>query len=188
MKDKKKVFASLFIAFIMVFSIFGFILSYSLDNETVKYNGHKFVNTEQGWLTVINGERFFFAYTPKDVETWINEEVKNQLKNTEQLTFSYNPNDLYSSIITESILQLNNKLHKFTKKQLNFGLTNNSGYSLPLITCSNASEQNPVVLFEESNENSSIDLDNHCIKIRYTTQSEILQQTTALSLVLTEVI
>ncbi len=185
MKDKKKVFASLFIAFIMVFSIFGFILSYSLDNETVKYKGYKFVNTNQGWLAVINGERFFFSYTPGDVENWLSEEIKNKLKNVTTITISYNPNDIYSPIITESVLQLNNKL---TNVQLSFGLTNNSGYSLPLITCNNASEQNPVILFEERNENASMILENNCVKIAYTSQSEILQQTDALSFVLAGII
>ncbi|MBI5065241.1 hypothetical protein HZA97_03295 [Candidatus Woesearchaeota archaeon] len=176
MKDKKKIFASLFIAFIMVFSIFGFILSYTLGEESVKYQGHKFVKTPQGWLSIINDERLFFSFNPQEVDFFIKEEIKQFLKDKKKLTLSYNPKDFYSSAITEVALKLYQDLPKIKETKINFGLTNNTGYDLPLITCNNASAENPVLIFEENDFNASIELENNCIKLKYTTQLEVLQQ------------
>lgn len=176
MKDKKKVFASLFIAFIMVFSIFGFILSYTSGEESVKYKDYKFVQTPQGWLSIIDDKRFFFSFTPQEVEYFVTDELKQFLKDKNDLTLSYSPKDFYSSTITEIALKLYQDLPKIKEINLNFGLTNNTGYDLPLVTCTNASTENPVLVFEENDFNASVKIENNCIKLKYTTQLELLQQ------------
>ncbi|PIN81967.1 hypothetical protein COV11_00480 [Candidatus Woesearchaeota archaeon CG10_big_fil_rev_8_21_14_0_10_30_7] len=190
MRDKKKVFASLFIAFIMIFSIFGFLLGYSLNDLEVVYKNYKFVETPQGWLSVIDGERFFFIYTPEIVEDLLADDVKNVLNNANKITITQDPSKFYTPVITDFVLELSENIPKIKNVEFDFGLINNSKYNLPKITCENASTENIVLFFNESETetNSSITFNNNCVSVNYADQVELYQQKEAIYFALLGVI
>jgi len=86
MKIDKKTLMGLFIIGIMVFSIFGFVLSYSSGQEKLRYNDFKFTRTQLGVQTKINGEKILLNFYPTEVEDiTIDEQAKQLLKNTKAL-------------------------------------------------------------------------------------------------------
>ena len=72
-KNRKKVVLPLFIAGIMVFSIFGVIID-SLSNtppptQKISYKGYEFIYDGQLWSTVKEKTRIEFLFNPNEIET-----------------------------------------------------------------------------------------------------------------------
>ncbi|MBD3164842.1 hypothetical protein GF323_06615 [Candidatus Woesearchaeota archaeon] len=157
MRRKKKnygaIIVSLFIAFIMVTSILGYIFGQDSGNDTVMYDGIKFVLTPEGWKTNYNGNTYIFSYTPSDLED-INFTEDINFKGLLEIDLTYDVNSSYREGIAEAIFRFSNNAEKqgiFIRQ----GFTGNNTYSVPIITCDDATEFIPVIYYKEGNESNA---------------------------------
>lgn len=171
-KSNKKMMMSLFIIAIMVLSAFGFVMSYQTSQaEKLKpYNGYKFTGTPQGFMTKINDNEFYFKYYPGDIEA-INTSVsfKDALKNKKVISVTYDPDSEFASLIAELQFDMEQKFSKYGSIFLTKGLTNATGYTLPEVTCADATEESPVIYFKKG-EKSDITAENSCIILEAETE------------------
>ncbi|MCD4666615.1 hypothetical protein K8R47_02285 [archaeon] len=108
----KKVLITIFIVFIMITSVIGFISTQqdSQPNSNVfDYNGHDFYLVQGKYVTLINDDQYFFDYTPQNLE---NIEVPF-FNLASKYYFIYNPVDLddnmnYNMQKLNQLLSINN--------------------------------------------------------------------------------
>jgi len=163
MKINSKTLMGLFIIGIMVFSVFGFLLSYGSDQQVVRYGDYKFTRTSLGVQTKINGERVIFNYDPLQVEGLpIDDQAKTTLKNTKALFLTYDPNHEWATAFAEIQYYLEQAIPQFTDVYVERGLTNSTGFDIKKITCSDATESQPVLLLSQSNQ-TEITFEDNCI-------------------------
>ena len=163
MKIDKKVLMGLFIVAIMIFSVFGFVLSYGSGQESLKYNNYKFVRTQLGVQTKINGENILFNFYPTQVEDIpIDEDARTALKNIKSLSITYDPGSEWAQGMAEIQFYLEQALPKTKEVYVERGLTDNEGYDLKEIQCKDATETVPVLHLQQA-DTTEIIFDNNCI-------------------------
>ena len=160
-----KVLVSIFLASIMIFSILGFMMSYQMDNRTTKleYNGYKFTQFYDGIQTKINGQKFNLNYFPEQLDTInISSAAKVILKSLFVFSITYDSNSEYKEYFSGQQFELAENLEKI-EKYVSSGMTNNTGFEqIPQITCKNATQTVPVIIFQEADQ-TSIQFNNNCI-------------------------
>jgi hypothetical protein len=175
-KNKKILtgFIGLFIIGTMVFSIFGYSNtqhSRSGESNFYDYNGHKFIQTQQGWLTYIEENPVSFYFGPRELE-YFNPEIdfkRNNLNYLDKIYLSLHPNE-----------SLHPAAQEFTRF-INFGTNYVTSCSedgqgcenLPIRTCENATDNIGVIEFKFSNE-TKITTKNTCIKVEGSQQSIVM--------------
>lgn len=161
--DKKKVAVSLFILFIMIFSVFGLVLYYAVPPQPpLEYNGFKFTVLQSGFQSEIGGVDRQFLFFPQDIEyISLSDEVKSAL-NQPVWTVAYNPQDVRNSTLGEAQYYL--EFHLSDKRTIERALTNVTVESLPQKSCADATESQPVVLIEFANE-TGVFVENNCVRI-----------------------
>ncbi len=163
MIDKKKLIG-FFIAFIMVFSIFGFIIDFSINRSVkVDYGDFSFKQVGDKWQTKYNGKKIELYYNPQELENIeIYNEIKNILSNTKHIYLTYDVNDVYADIIGPLIYYLQNIITQVTDIKVERGLIDPKEYDLPKIDCTNATITSTVILIKNINE-TTIKSNNNCI-------------------------
>jgi len=175
-KEKKPaVFLAVFIAAIMVTSVIGYIIA---DNTTQqkKYKGIKFETDSVSWFAVIDGTRYSFSFLPQDVE-YI-ETPKMDYTGIVQLYVTSSPNSTSSGQIAESIFELSQTLSQKGIYALQGFIVENE-YSLPVFTCSNATQFVPVIYYADGNS-TGIRKEGNCIIIESDNSYSFLPYTDAL--------
>ena len=153
-----------FIAFIMVSSVIGFIWGRDTEQQQ-KYKEFKFGRTADKWHTLINGKRIFFSYFPSEVEGInISSDVIDKLSNKFEIDTTSDINDSYAKGIALSQYELGDALDFNLGVYLRIGLTANTSYNLPIITCLTATDKIPVIYFKGSNE-TIVHLEEDCIVV-----------------------
>jgi len=161
-----KVLVSLFIAGIMILSTLGVILDYqSGGSNKMEYNGYKFEQMYDGIQTKINGQKFILTYFPEQLEHInVSAEAKQMLKNMQVFAITYDTESEYKESFAEQQFNLAEKLAIIDKYVIS-GVTNNTGMEqIPVITCSNATNVMPVILFQEG-ITTNMTLKNNCLTI-----------------------
>ena len=161
-KDKKNyagIIVSLFIAFIMVTSIIGYIFA-DTQGTTTKYNGIKFTSTPNGWSAKIDGKMYLFSYDPRSLEDIEIPETVS-FDGVREIDATYDVNSSYRETIAQSLFELS---HVLPDKNifLRAGFTTNSSYDVPIITCKDATPFIPVIYYRNSNQTSIIH-EGNCI-------------------------
>ena len=152
-----------FIAFIMVSSIFGIMFSgYNSQSNSIKYKGIKFTQQNNQWSTTINNQKLLFNYLPIDVEQiTLNQDIKSAIYNKPQLDITSDVNDTFSEEIALAqytiALALNN-VNIYPRP----GFTTNNKFNLSIITCKDATQAVPVILFKQSNQ-TKVSIKDNCI-------------------------
>ena len=162
-KEKKSrwgAFLVIFIAFIMISSVIGFL--YSGETDTFKYKDLKFKRTQTEWYTTINDQKLTFNYFPSEVEQIeLSEEITTILLNKPEIDTTSDLNDTFSEEI--ALAQYNFAL---TSSNLNIyirrGFTTNNTFNLPIITCEDSTFAVPIIHFKQSNQ-TKISMNNSCI-------------------------
>ena len=164
-KINSKVLAGGFIAFIMIFSIFG-VLFYGFrapaDERTNEYKGRIFKFRNNGFLTEINGEEVFFPIFPKELEDINIDDKTRQLLKQDYFVVTYDPESNLSAEMAIVQFKLFEERLKPIKKYAIRALTESSETILPQKTCADATEKNPVILLEYGNE-TGIYSEGNCI-------------------------
>ncbi len=164
-----KLYIGLFIAFIMVTSIFGFVGSYQSEQEpSFEYNGFTFYQTNKGLYTKINGDKIFFYYEPQELEA-INLPltVRDIIINSKALALTYDPASNFKKILGGIQYEFSSIMYNTAGMIVQTGLTNNSGYKVPQLSCSNSTSFVPVVLFKDGEDGYA--LEESCIIITSST-------------------
>ncbi len=164
MKIEKKTLMGLFIAFIMIFSVFG-VLFYGFNQQTEErvqdYKGQKFVYRKD-FVTEIDGEKAHFVIFPAELENIKLDDKSKQLLKEYAFTVTYDPqSELASDMATAQYKLFEERLKPF-KKYVQRALTDSQSTGLAEITCQNATSQNPVIMLEYGNE-TTITSEGDCI-------------------------
>ena len=178
-KKKRKTLISLFIVIVMVMSAAGFMMDYAFK-EKLAYNGYKFDQTEQGFVTKLNGNKIAFNYYPTQLESInISSEAMNEIKQAKMIGVSYDA----SSYLVETMAQLQYYLDTSLPELFGIfvqkGLINNASYDIAELTCANATAASPVIVFLETGENetSEFSYKNSCLTFKASNEQELVMQT-----------
>jgi hypothetical protein len=169
----KKVWIGMFIAFIMIFSVFGIVIDSIRPASKIKYNEHTFVAKENQFFTTINGAEHGFLFFPADLEyITIPEEAKPILE-MPVITVTYDPQSSIAQNLAEAQyyfeVQLQNKV-------VERALTNNTDTTLPQKTCADATPAQPIIELQLANE-SSITITNNCIVLGAVDAPDVYKET-----------
>jgi len=166
-KEKiKKIWMSVILAGIMVFS--GFAIMVGNSQQSLKYNNFKFVqgNDQRIYTEVSEGKMVGFRYFPSDLQNIsVPSEAVKLLNDSQVITVTFNSSydkewvlGYFETIEFELAQDLNDKI--FVK-----GVTEQSeAYAaFPIMDCSSATAQKPVVYFEIVKNQTNITVENNCI-------------------------
>lgn len=163
-QGKKKILTYvlvLFIAFIMVSSIIGFIQTGTGDNANFyEYKGNRYIAQGNGWLTYIENKPIVLSYGPVDLEQINPGFDLNQIVFADKVYLSFNP----AENIQRAIIDLTKNIN-FNKPLINSCFSDSElCANLPLKTCEDASIDTVVILLKESNK-TEISFENNCLAI-----------------------
>jgi len=175
-KIKKELIFSLVIAFLMVLSVFGFVLNYTSTSQKIRYNSYSFVLTQKGWLTKLDKKNLFFPYNPKEVEKYIKElnitnSSLNLLLGKKQIYITSNFNSSLASTISSSVLFLEKNL-KLKNIFIKNSFTSPTPYNTKVITCDNATSFVPVIFIKKAEKTSLQNFEN-CLIVNVRTAEEL---------------
>ena len=161
--EKKKWGLILFIVFIMVGTSVSFVFfGFEPQNDVVKDNGIKFVRYPDRLEAKINGQYAAFSFLPGEVKSIpAVEDLSNRLQNKFEIDATYDFNSTYKEAIALAQHQMELTLATYNM-YLRKGFTANTTFNLPVITCSDATSNVPVVYFRYGNA-TNIHLENNCI-------------------------
>ena len=173
------ILASVFLVFLMVTSIAGFIFGSGNGQPTVRHKGIKFAFDGSRWTATIDRQQHSFSYTPKDVTFVALPGIDVSQVMQVDITSDYN------ATVNESIAFAAFELSEaLSKKGLyarqGFTAENQIGY--PVITCATATQYAPVIYFREASVNSTrIVLKENCIIIESENANNLLPYADALA-------
>ena len=149
--EKKKLILPIFIAGILILSVFGYILgSAPPKEETVSYGDYHFYKNVQGWNVRLNDKVLTFVHLPDEVQDISLSEALADYRTTPKIYVASTPvffsslafRDLYTNMLSSQNFQIS-CLHDVAGCE-----------QYPLKTCADASPQNYVIEFEAAPENS----------------------------------
>jgi len=158
-EKRNQIIMSVVLVFLMVTSIFGIMIGNSTSN--LKYGDYKFKEDNNHYITKINDKEMFFYTLPSQAE-YINlsSNISNKIKESYLVMISFNPNDQVS---LQTIELARFDFAQFMDKPVFNGILEESvDYSLPILTCANATQQTPMIIFNVSDNFGFIEKDN-CI-------------------------
>ena len=139
-------------AFIMIASIFVIVI----DNQAQgipAYNKHKFVGTDQGFQTKINGEYMGFYYYPADLERIpLSPAIATIINESTGLAFVFNSEENISDNL-QYIDLVRYDVSLQLDKPIFFGLTQESDkYDFAVVECTNATKEFPFIIMNYSSD------------------------------------
>jgi len=179
-KSRLGLYITLVLAALMILSVFGIVQNQDAG-QTYNYEGHKFVynNRDYQYDTKIDGVTVKFSNIPQDL---LNLEVPSgaieKLKAVEVISVSYDPQSVYAEMLGGMQKDLSEELYDHKKTIVQIGLLNATEYSLPEISCDDATPENPVLIFEIVNETANktgFIEKNNCFVVKGISQVEMIQ-------------
>ena len=171
----KKMVMGLFIAFIMIASIFGVVFDrFVAPSQSYEYGDFKFRVYNNQYIANINGKQHTFSFFPRDLEAiQVSDDVK-ALLDQPVLTVAYDPNSDMAEAFGEAQYYFEVQLDG---KSIERALTDNTNFtSIPKKSCADATSSQPVIELRKSNE-SGIVADKNCLIINSLDQYDLYQQT-----------
>ncbi|HLG23773.1 MAG TPA: hypothetical protein VI564_02475 [Candidatus Nanoarchaeia archaeon] len=174
-KGKKNWWLIGFMIMIMVGTSFSFVFyGFSPSAEKVVYNGIKFTIFQDRIEAKINGKNAAFSFLPQDVLS-INSSVDfNLLKNKYEIDSTYDYNSSKAQYIALAQHQMSLTLEQYGIF-LRRGFVKNNTYNMPIITCSQASQNVPVIHFLEGNH-TEIRQEGNCIVAEASKEAEFIKE------------
>ena len=163
MRLNSKNVIGIFFAALMIFSVFGVILSTNTPTNRVEYNGVTFTQGSGGWKGSVKGVTRLFVDLPGDVESLVLPAgAKEVLTSAKFMTISFDDADVSADVLGQVQAYMQQTLYTdvFTR-----GATLNGSNNSPAISCTNSTPQEPVIVLELGNQ-TSINIDhNSCLVI-----------------------
>ena len=164
----------MFIAFVMIFSVFGVVLDSFRPARKLDYNDFKFTVKDNQVFTVIDGVEHGFLFYPADLEYITMPEEVKALLSAPVFTVTYDPQSPIAEDLASAQYYFEAQLDGV--KVIERGLTNNTGTTLPQRTCADATAVQPVIDLRSADE-SSITIDDNCIILNGVSARDIYQET-----------
>ena len=163
MKEKKRWGLMFFIVMIMVGTSVSFVfLDFGPQSEVIKDSELKFVRYTDHIEAKINGNRAAFSFLPSEVEGIPTPgDISSRLQNKFEIDATYDFNSTYKEAIALAHHQMELTLSAYNI-YLRKGFTANTTFNLPVITCSGATSNVPVVFFKYGNS-TNIHYQNDCV-------------------------
>ena len=156
-ETSKALIYSIILGALMVFGVFGVAFyGFSGGGEERAYGDHKFVLTQDGWQVKINKQKIVFDYHPEDILYLnISPEVGVFLRSAPGIVTTVDPNSSIIEYFEYARFSIASIATPHLGKQIGNAVTKESDqYNQPVITCANATNQMPVIIFEEAEEPS----------------------------------
>ncbi|MFC1691054.1 hypothetical protein ACFL0W_02625 [Nanoarchaeota archaeon] len=179
-KEKKKTpkekLITWIIIIVMVFSVIGFMGTGLFEKGQFEYNGYEFFQISSGWSTEVNGKKIDLMYHPTQVDYLpLDNQITNLLKQNRVIALTFDPDEELISGISQTRLDFGLIGMNVLDKIIVDSVTNESEeYTLPVITCANATEYMPVIYMKKSEKTDAI-LNNSCIMLEFKTELELMQ-------------
>lgn len=164
-RQRRVLFASLFIIAIMVFSTFAYYITGTNGQDQLVYGDYEFslkpIDYGSVWITYINNQEVEFQTLPVQVTyLQVDPTAIDLLRNANNIVLTADTNITMedASFIDYARLQLGLAI----PKTMNAITAANEQYTLPVVDCSMASPQMPVVYFTMSNE-TGVTVEGSCI-------------------------
>ena len=156
---KKRLLLPLFICFIMITSILGYMSS--SDLEKIKYKGYKFNKVDNGWLTYIDNKKIILSSKPSG-EISNNLKISlNELNSAQKIYLSINPKDnLFLGYLQNNILPFLVPIIVVSCYEDNEDCVN-----LPLKDCKDANKDIKIILIKKD-KNSKFYYKDNCLVIQ----------------------
>ncbi len=166
-KDPAKKYMTIFISAIMILSVFAFALSFLESTDRIKYNGLTFkLTSDRLWKTTLNEKEFFFVNPPTELQyIQVDNSTIDFLKEKYVYYMTYDSNMSSKEYAALSIFLYAQNLENI--KVIIPGMTSENEFNMSIITCLNATESIPVIIFKNELENKTegiIRLDN-CVYV-----------------------
>lgn len=176
-KVKSKAGMGVFIAFIMISSIFA-ILFYGFGEtaQVDRYEGHTFRWTNEGYTVTLQGTTYAFDLLPQHVEmAYVDQEAGTLLRSAQAVITTSEQNSLYATDIAIASYNLNTLLGK-----QGIFVSNAFTDSQTPITCQDATPGNPVIYFQEALIASQTSVSDGCIIVMFDNPASLQQMVTKL--------
>ena len=162
----KRLFIPLFLAFILILSVFGYIFAgKSSNDDTSQYQGYSFTKTSQGWKLISAGKTYFFYSLPDQ----LHDIPLAPLPSASKFYISGQDISFFSSLpYRELTLNLGNAI----KLQPACAQDSPGCETYPLKTCADATSNAPVLVYLYA-EKSSLEQKENCLQIQGTTDDMI---------------
>ncbi len=170
---EKKVWIGMFIAFVMIFSVFGVVLDSFRPVTKLDYNDYQFTYKDNQFFTKIGGVEHGFLFFPGDLEYIVMPEEVKVLLSAPVFTVTYDSQSLIAEDLANSQYFFEAQLEGV--RVIERGLTNNTGSVLPQKTCADATPSQPVIELRYADE-SSIAVDNNCVILNALSASDIYRE------------
>jgi hypothetical protein len=158
----KQNIVSLFIVFIMVTSVIGYMFGKD-GAESFKYKDYKFFRKGNEWILKVGGGELNFNFFPTDVENInLSSEAINRLEGVIEIDSTSDVNDSHAKIIALAQYSMQQVLGQVSTTYIRVGMTSENEFDLPIITCNDATVAVPVLFFKEANA-TNVELKNNCI-------------------------
>lgn len=152
-KFPKEKLMVLFIAFVMIFSVVGYMFGRNGSEEKLSYNDYKLVRKGSQWSIVVDNKEAVFDYFPVEVENInVSYDIIESIMNTLEVDTTYDINSSYSESIAYSQYEIALMLNEHFNIYVRNGFTTNNTFGLSVITCDDATDIVPVIYFKESDE------------------------------------
>ncbi|HSU72669.1 MAG TPA: hypothetical protein VLJ21_02375 [Candidatus Binatia bacterium] len=159
---------------IMVLSAAGYYIGSSSSGNVQRYHGTAFTSTQQGVLATIQGTHYAFNYFPSQVEGIDTDPGVPALLQAPILLVTYDTQSNYSESMAAVQYYLADLFERQFDTYLVPAVMNNASYHLPLVTCANATVNEPVIEFTEDNT-TAILLEGSCIHITVPSQDDLFR-------------
>lgn len=148
-----KILVLAFMAFTLVGMTFSFVFfGFSTAEQKVKYKNFKFVYDQQSqaWIVKVQDKFAAFSFLPEEVSGMNITADLAMLRQKPEIDSTYNLNDSNADVIALAQHQMGLTFQNYNV-YLRQGALSENRYSLPIINCSAATPNIPVVYFKTSN-------------------------------------
>lgn len=161
-RERKKKLMSISIIFIMVVSTLGVMLfGFSSSDSGLDYNGFKFLQSGNNFVLKLDGTQYKFYFHPTQLDS-ISFNDSARIGGAKIVGITYDPSSPFKQELAIAQYGLGKVLEEKGAIVV-YGFTNNGGYDVPMITCSNSSLETPVIYFEEGNQ-TQLSFNEGCLK------------------------
>ncbi len=159
----KKLIVPLFIVFIMVFSIFGYMANKSDKTEKIQYNDYKFIKSDFGWVAYKDDNPILIQNNPLDLKEIQEPQITLQdINSAQKIYLTFNPEENLYQALNPFSQQISPLLSRFTQACTKDGPKCSN---FPLKTCSDATDFIKVIQIQENNM-TKLEYINNCLIIQ----------------------
>lgn len=166
---EKKTLVSLFISFLMVSSVLGFVVGQLSTTQKLRYNNKVFTFENNRYYTEINDVKVGFYSSPEAVEkVEIPSQFIDRMLATKMIVFTADYNDSLIQQISTMAYEMHTTLLQTDNLYVQSAFTTNVT-QLPPVTCANATSSVPVIYVKQG-QNMTAVFENNCLTLTITSQ------------------